>query len=91
MSSKLTETSSIWMPLQQSLFRAVWIAALASSIGTWMQSVGASWLMTTLTPSAVLVALMQSATSLPILLIGLIAGAIADVVDRRKLLILTQS
>lgn len=56
-----------------------------------MQSVGASWLMTTLTPSAVLVALMQSATSLPILLIGLIAGALADVVDRRKLLILTQS
>ena len=91
MSSKPTETSSIWMPLQQSLFRAVWIAALASSIGTWMQSVGASWLMTTLTPSAVLVALMQSATSLPILLIGLIAGALADVVDRRKLLIVTQS
>ena len=91
MSSKSIETSSIWVPLHQSLFRALWIAALASSIGTWMQNVGASWLMTTLTPSAVLVALMQSATSLPILLVGLFAGALADVVDRRRLLIVTQS
>ena len=51
---------------------------------------GASWLMTLLTPSPLLVALMQTATSLPVFLVGLPAGAIADIVDRRKLLLLTQ-
>jgi MFS family permease len=55
-----------------------------------MQNVGASWLMTTLSASAVLVALMQTATSLPVFLVGLPAGAIADVVDRRKLLLVSQ-
>lgn len=56
-----------------------------------MQNVGASWLMTLLTPSALLVALMQTATSLPVFLVGLPAGALADVVDRRKLLLVTQA
>jgi MFS family permease len=56
-----------------------------------MQNVGASWLMTLLTPSPLLVALMQTATSLPVFLVGLPAGALADVVDRRKLLLTTQS
>ena len=101
-----TDQQCVWRELHveqtnRNLFHLDAIAAVTVSgrmdrsagfnIGTWMQSVGASWLMTTLTPSAVLVALMQSATSLPILLVGLLAGAIADVVDRRKLLILTQS
>src|ERR671929_464210 len=83
--------ASIWSPLQRAVFRSVWIALVASNIGTWMQSVGAAWLMTTLTPSPLLVALMQTATSLPILLLGLPAGAVADVVDRRKLLLGTES
>jgi predicted MFS family arabinose efflux permease len=69
----------------------VWIALIASNIGTWMQSVGGAWLMTSLTASPLLVALMQTATSLPILLFGLPAGALADVVDRRKLLLFTES
>ena len=56
-----------------------------------MQNVGASWLMTLLTPSPLLVALMQTASSLPVFLVGLPAGAIADVVDRRKLLLVTQA
>ena len=56
-----------------------------------MQSVGAAWLMTSLTPSPLLVALMQTATSLPIFLLGLPAGALADVVDRRKLLLVTEA
>ena len=83
--------TSIWSPLQRAVFRSVWIALVASNIGTWMQSVGAAWLMTTLTPSPLLVALLQTATSLPILLVGLPAGALADVVDRRKLLLVTES
>jgi hypothetical protein len=83
--------ASAWSPLQQAVFRAVWIAAITSNIGTWMQSVGAAWLMTSLTPSPLLVALMQTATSLPVFLVGLPAGTLADVVDRRKLLLATQA
>ena len=62
-----------------------------SNIGTWMQNVGAAWLMALLSPSPLLVALVQTATSLPVFLLGIPAGAIADIVDRRKLLIWTQT
>ena len=82
--------ASTWAPLRQPLFRALWIAAVASNIGTWMQNVGAAWLMTSLAPSPTMVALVQAATTLPVFLIGLPAGAVADVVDRRRLLLVTQ-
>jgi MFS family permease len=81
---------SAWEPLRGPVFRALWIASLTSNIGTWMQNVGAAWLMTSLTPSPVVVALVQAATSLPVFLVGLPAGALADVVDRRRLLIVSQ-
>src|SRR5438093_11535981 len=83
-------STSAWSPLRQRLFRALWIATVVSSIGTWMQNVGAAWLMTALTPSPVMVALVQAATSLPVFLVGLPAGALADIVDRRRLLIVSQ-
>lgn len=83
-------TTSAWSPLQRSVFRALWIAAIASNIGTWMQNVGGVWLMTSLTPSPLMVALMQTATSLPVFLIGLSAGALADIIDRRQLLLFWQ-
>ena len=86
-----TALPSIWSPLRRAVFRSVWTASIASNIGTWMQSVGAAWLMTSLTPSPLLVALMQTAISLPIFLLGLPAGALADVVDRRKLLLATET
>src|SRR5438876_3539617 len=89
-SDHLPTHSSAWSPLYQPLFRALWIAAVASNIGTWMQNVGAAWLMTSLTPSPVVVALVQAATSLPVFLVGLPAGALADIVDRRRLLIVSQ-
>jgi MFS family permease len=73
------------------MFRSLWIATLASNVGTWFQSVGAAWLMTSLTSSAAMVALVQAATSLPMFLLSLPAGALADVVDRRRLLLVTQS
>src|SRR5213594_2951949 len=81
---------SAWSPLRQPLFRALWLASVASNIGTWMQNVGAAWLMTSLAPSPILVALVQAATSLPVFLVALPAGAIADLVDRRRLLLATQ-
>ncbi|HYS05346.1 MAG TPA: MFS transporter [Candidatus Dormibacteraeota bacterium] len=83
--------SPVWEPLRQPLFRALWLAALASNVGTWMQDVGATWLMTSLTTSPILIALIQAATTLPVFLLALVAGALADVVDRRRLLIVTQS
>lgn len=82
---------SLWEPLRQALFRSIWTAALISNLGTWMQNVAGVWLVTTLSTSATLVALMQTATSLPIFLLSIPAGALADIVDRRKLLLVTQS
>src|SRR5260221_12983934 len=79
--------ASIWSPLLVPVFRALWIASLAANLGVWMQNVGGVWLMTTLSPSPVLIALMQTATSLPVFLLGLPSGALADIVDRRRLLI----
>jgi MFS family permease len=84
-------TVSPWRPLAQPIFRALWIAIVASNIGTWMQDVGESWLMVSLTTSPMLVALVETAGSLPIVLLALPAGALANVVDRRRLLLITQS
>src|SRR6201987_5947285 len=80
-----------WAPLSHRLFRALWIASLVSNVGTWMQNVGAAWAMTSLSPSPLMVALVQSATSLPVFVVGLPAGAVADIVDRRRLLLVTQA
>ena len=63
---------------------------MASNLGTWMQEVGAAWLMTTLAPSPTMVALVRTASALPMFLLALPAGALADVIDRRRLLIFTQ-
>src|SRR5215210_548937 len=83
--------ASMWSPLRRPLFRSVWIAWVVSSTGTWMQIAGAAWLMPSLTPSPLLVALLQTATSLPVFLVGVPAGTLADIVDRRKLLLATQT
>lgn len=83
--------TSMWSPLHHPVFRSVWLAWVISSTGTWMQIAGAAWLMTSLSPSPLLVALMQTATSLPVFLVGLLAGALADIVDRRKLLLATNA
>ena len=82
---------SPWLPLAFTWFRWLWIASIVSNIGTWMQNVGAAWAMTTMASSAVLVALVQTATNLPVFLLGVPAGAFGDIVDRRKLLLITQS
>ncbi len=78
-------------PLAEPLFRSLWIAALISYTGSWMQNIATGWLMTSLTSSAMWVSLVQVALSLPVLLIALPAGALADMVDRRKFLLFTQS
>ncbi len=85
-----TPEPSPWSPLRAPLFRALWIANLASSIGAWMNEVAAAWLMTSLAPTPVMVAAVQAAATLPMFVLILPAGALADVADRRRLLIAAQ-
>ncbi|WP_244293781.1 MFS transporter [Pannonibacter sp. I15F10I1] len=77
-------------PLDFPVYRALWIATVVSNVGTWMHDVGAGWLMTSLSPSPLLVALVQAATTLPMFLLALPAGALADIVDRRRMLMAAQ-
>jgi MFS family permease len=78
-------------PLREPLFRSLWIAAVVSYTGSWMQNIATGWLMTSLTSSPMWVSLVQVAVSLPVFLIALPAGALADMVDRRKFLLVTQA
>ena len=78
-------------PLRNPVFRALWLGQLGSNVGTWMQNVAAAWLMTSLTESAAVIALVQTATSLPVFLIAIPGGALADIVDRRRLLLVMQT
>lgn len=80
-----------WAPLQNGTFRALWLAILGSNIGTWVNDVAAAWVMAERTGSALMVALVQSATTVPIVLLALVAGTLADIVDRRRYLLATQA
>ena len=90
MIAKQQVVPSEWAPLQIAAFRAIWFASLAANVGTWFQNVGGVWLMTRFTTSPLLIALMQTATTLPVFLVGFPAGALADIVNRRRLLLATQ-
>lgn len=78
-------------PFKYPLFRILWIASLAANISVWMQNVGAAWLMATLTSSVLMVALVQTAISLPTFIFGLPSGVLADTIERRKLLLIVQA
>jgi len=82
---------SAWGPLREPLFRTLWLASVVSYVGTWMQNMGTGWLMTSLNPSPMMVGLVQAATTLPVFLVILPAGALADMVDRRRFLLLSQA
>jgi MFS family permease len=82
---------SPWLPFSHTVFRALWIATIVSNIGSFMQTVGAAWLMTSLSTSPVMVALVQAASIFPMFLLALPAGALADIIDRRWLLLVTQT
>lgn len=73
------------------LFRSLWIAVVISNIGTWLQDVGQGWLMTSLTPSPLLVALISTSVQAPAVILALPAGVLADLADRRWLLLATQT
>ena len=86
-----TAGSSAWAPFRSGVFRAMWSAQFVSNIGGWMQTVGAQWLMLSLTTAAAPVALIQTASSLPVLLFAVPAGAVGDLVDRRRFLLVAQT
>jgi MFS family permease len=77
-------------PLEGAVFRGLWFAWLAANMTMWMNDVAAAWLMTSLTTSPVMVALVQTASTLPVFLLGLPSGALADIVDRRRWFAFTQ-
>jgi MFS family permease len=79
--------SSAWAPLRIGVFRALWIAALVSNVGTWMQTVGAQWLVVHDPHAAILVSLVQTAYTLPAVLFALVAGVLADIFNRVRLLV----
>jgi MFS family permease len=79
--------SSSWAPLRIRLFRSLWIAALVSNVGTWMQTVGAQWLLVHDAHAPVLVSLVQTADTLPAVLFALVGGVLADIFDRVRLLV----
>jgi len=79
-----------WSPLKIGLFRAMWLAILGSNVGTWINDVAAAWVMAERTGSPLMVALVQSATTVPVVLLALVAGTLADIVDRRRYLLFTQ-
>ncbi|WP_292413327.1 MULTISPECIES: MFS transporter [unclassified Methylophaga] len=83
--------ASSWAPFAHISFVVLWTATVISNVGTWMHDVASGWLMTSLSPSPLMVALVQAATTLPVFLFALPAGAIADLVDRRRLLIVVMA
>jgi predicted MFS family arabinose efflux permease len=83
--------SSAWAPLAHKLFAAMWGAQFVSNVGSWMQTVGAQWLMLALTGSAAYVGFVQTAASLPIVVFAVAAGTIGDLVNRRRFLLATQA
>ena len=73
-----------WSPLRHRSFAILWTAALVSNIGSWMHDLAAGWFMTTLDPSPAMVALVQAATTLPVCLLAVPAGTLADAMEDRK-------
>ena len=77
-------------PATPPVFRLLWVTWLTANICMWMNEVASAWLMTTLTSSPVMIALVQSASVLPVVLFGLPSGALADILNRRRWFMFTQ-
>src|SRR5229473_2671008 len=88
--AKSDAPASLWQPLRSSTFRNLLIADVVSDIGTFMQSVGAAWLMVSLNAGPMYVALTQTASALPFFILALPAGAIGDILDRRRVILFTE-
>lgn len=89
--SKAQAGGGSFAPFQVRIFAAIWIATLVSTFGSLIQGVGAAWLMISIAPSADMVALVQTSNTLPIMLLSLVSGSIADIWDRRRLMLIAQA
>src|SRR6478736_3989242 len=87
----MPEAADLWRPLRNRTFRRLFVAGVVSDVGTFMQAVGSAWLMVSLGAGPLFVALTQTASALPFFLLALPAGAIGDIVDRRKLILFTEA
>jgi len=83
--------SSPLAPLKSHVFAVIWTATVVSNVGSWMQSAAGGWLMTALSPEPRLIAMVQVATALPMFLVGLPAGALADILNQRRLLLAAET
>jgi MFS family permease len=88
---KSWRSSSTLAPFHSRIFASIWTASLVSNFGSLIQTVGASWMMTSIAPSADMVALVQASTTLPLMLLSLVSGATADIWDRRLLMLIAQT
>jgi MFS family permease len=86
-----TKTASFAAPFRHAAFTVIWTATVVSNVGGWMYSAASGWLMTSLDPDPLIVALVQAASSLPICLLAIPAGALADIFDKRKYVITVES
>src|SRR5262245_34868889 len=86
-SSSAAARASPWIAFRYMTFTVVWVATVVANIGTWMYNAASAWLMTSLNPDPLTVSLVQVASSLPMFLFALPAGALADTVDKRRFLI----
>ncbi|MES2281596.1 MAG: MFS transporter [Pseudomonadota bacterium] len=84
------EKLSAWDPIKVPVFRMLWLTWLTANTCMWMNDVAAAWLMTSMTTSPIWVALVQTASTLPVFMLGLPSGALADILDRRRYFIMTQ-
>lgn len=90
MTTEAPGRAGAWAPLASPAFRRLWLAQVVSNLGTWMQTVGAQWVIVTASGSAALVSLVQTASTLPVVLLAAPAGVLADVLDRRRVLVTVQ-
>jgi MFS family permease len=81
---------SPWAPFRYAAFTVIWIALVVANVGTWMYNAASGWLMTSLDPDPLTVSLVQVATTLPIFLLAIPAGALADIADRRQFLLVME-
>lgn len=86
----MADRSSPLAPFRHDTFRTIWIASLVSNFGSLIQAVGAAWMMTSISDSVNMVALVQASTALPIMIFSLVSGALADNFDRRKVMLVAQ-
>ncbi len=86
----IPEEPTAWAPLRDPTFRKLWLVWVATNIAMWMNDIAAAWTMTTLTTSPTVIAMVQTASAMPVFLLGLPSGALADIIDRRRYLLFTQ-